>query len=91
VYVLGFGLDFAELDLWWLIGRRLSKNEKRGSIYFYEPLTEKNKIKHIALRDMEVIVKDLGMFSDGGKNNYDEFYKKAIEDINKNMQKKIKK
>ncbi|MDD5987705.1 MAG: hypothetical protein PUC26_07895 [Eubacteriales bacterium] len=36
VYVIGFGYDFSELDLWWLLNRK--KLEKNGSrLYFYRP------------------------------------------------------
>lgn len=85
VFVLGFGFDFSELDLWWLLGRRLSTNENRGQIHFYEPETNDNKIKHIALKDMGVDVQNLGFIEEKNKVNYDEFYKKAIEKIFKQV------
>ncbi len=38
LYILGFGFNLSEFDLWWLLNRR--KNEvyaTQGRIYFYEP------------------------------------------------------
>ena len=36
VYVLGFGYDVSELDLWWLLNRKLyEKSKSKGRMYFY--------------------------------------------------------
>ena len=36
VYVLGFGCDVSELDLWWLLNRKLyEKSKSKGRMYFY--------------------------------------------------------
>lgn len=37
VYILGLGMDYAEFDLWWLLGRRLRERCDCGEIVFYEP------------------------------------------------------
>ena len=35
VYVLGFGLGFSELDLWWLLNRKAREKTATGKVYFY--------------------------------------------------------
>lgn len=36
VYVLGFGYDVSEIDLWWLLNRkRFEKSENKGKLYYY--------------------------------------------------------
>ena len=36
VYVLGFGYDIAEIDLWWLLNRKRYENaENKGKLYYY--------------------------------------------------------
>ena len=38
VYILGFGFDFSELDLWWLIKQKKRENaEPHGKVIFYTP------------------------------------------------------
>lgn len=39
VYILGFGLDYSEIDLWWLINYK-SNNKNAGNTYFFEPKKE---------------------------------------------------
>jgi len=91
VYVLGFGFDLSELDLWWLLNRK--KKEKanpHGKVYFYEPrLGNKfdERIRLLQLMDVEVI--DCGIEilpSDKDKDKaFRMFYQKAIADISKRI------
>lgn len=37
VYILGFGMDISEMDLWWLLNRRKREHARTGTIVFYEP------------------------------------------------------
>jgi hypothetical protein len=37
VYVLGYGFDIAEIDLWWLLNRKFKEKADHGSVYFFEP------------------------------------------------------
>lgn len=37
VYVVGFGFDYAELDLWWLLNRKKLEKNPHGGFYYYEP------------------------------------------------------
>lgn len=82
VYILGFGFDFSELDLWWLLNRKKRENADCGRTVFYEPSYGK-EVKHALLRVYGVEVKDLGFKSENP--NYQEFYMRAIEDIHYNI------
>lgn len=85
IFILGYSLDFAEFDIWWLINRRL--REKRsiiGDIYFYEPYKATCTPKIDVLRDIGVKCIDLGFEikdSDDKNKKYQMFYEAAIEDI----------
>lgn len=88
VYVLGLSLDFSEIDLWWLINRKINEKTPHGKIYFYEPidnrknqqlLREKIELLKILSNDgkhIEII--DLGMEIKKDED-YKEFYIKAIK------------
>ena len=86
VYVLGFGYDYSEQDLWWLLNRKA--NEKiidKGKTYFYEPgAGEDIRVKKSLLNVFGVVTDGLNM---GHKENvdYKSFYKDAIDDIAKKV------
>jgi hypothetical protein len=96
LYVLGFGFDFSEFDLWWLVNRRLREIGATGEIYFYEPVEQFNKYKLLAMSDIGINVETFGIEigekedTDSKKTKYDEFYKKAISDITKKVKDSIK-
>lgn len=91
LYIVGFGFDFSEFDLWYLLNRRLREKTKTGRIFFYEPIEADNYYKVKALRDIGVKVEDFGIDvtkcenSDDKAKMYSEFYSKAIEDIYSKM------
>lgn len=35
VYIIGFGLDFSEFDLWWLLNRKKREKAKHGATHFF--------------------------------------------------------
>jgi len=37
VYILGLGFDFSELDLWWLLNRKLNEDAEIGRVYYFAP------------------------------------------------------
>lgn len=37
VYMLGFGLDFSETDIWWLLEYKANHRDFCGSTYYYDP------------------------------------------------------
>lgn len=48
VYFIGFGLDFSETDMWWLLNKRARFKEKleiSNDIFFYAPKQQKNATK----------------------------------------------
>lgn len=91
LYILGFGFDYTEFDLWWLINRRMREKAKTGKIYFYEPKSDGNYYKQNAMKKMGINVETLGMeiISDNDSSKYDDFYNKAIADIECKVDKAI--
>ena len=101
VYVLGFGFDFSELDLWWLLNRRKNENAKTGKVYYYSPKSAKDfDEKQILLKQFDVEICDCGvMLPKIGENEskedyslrcrayYKEFYNNAIVEINTQKEK----
>ena len=94
VYILGFGFDFSELDLWWLINRKKRENaEPHGKVIFYTPekIQEAGKyallsaygveIRHLDFKLMENIEEDP---CEEDISSYDE-QKRIIEDFNKTV------
>lgn len=50
VYMLGFGLDFSESDIWWLLEYKANHCDICGSTFFYEPQSEtSNNCVHNAM------------------------------------------
>ena len=91
VYVLGFGFDPSEMDLWWLLNRKQNERADHGQVYFYEPRQETRFNARIELlKVMGVEVCNLGMTlsKDQAERNrqYKEFYSMAIEEIEKRTQ-----
>lgn len=60
VYILGLGMDFCELDLWWLINRKKRETQPHGKIIFYEPENSLDAAKYELLRAYNVEVRHLG-------------------------------
>lgn len=91
VYILGFGFDFSELDLWWLLNRKYNEKANHGNVYFYEPKKESQIEKVKLLNLLGVKVEFLG-FKDEEKDDketadYVGFYKKALSDIKEKIEK----
>lgn len=83
VYVLGFGFDFSEFDLWWLLNRKKREKASHGKVYFYEP-TSGNEIKHMLLETYDVQIECLGYRQ--SNPDYTSFYQAAITDIRKRIE-----
>ncbi len=64
VHVLGFGFDFSEFDLWWLLDRKKREKAEHGKLYYYVPSWEANSLKFqekaelLKCYDAEVVVID---------------------------------
>lgn len=86
VFVLGFGFDFSEIDLWYLLNRKLREKAEKGTVYFYDMeskgLWERNEL----LKLMGVVPVSFGMQypdrddRDAGQR-FREFYEMALKDI----------
>ena len=60
VYILGFGFDFSELDLWWLINRKKrEKTQPHGRVIFYAPENKAEAAKYALLNAYGVEIRHL--------------------------------
>lgn len=87
IYVLGFGFDQSELDLWWLLNRKFREKTLHGKVYFYEPKFSAYDEKIELLRVLDVKHKDLGFDKAKGEIDFPAFYEAAVADIVKKMNK----
>ena len=98
VYILGFGMDFSEIDLWWLLHYKWKNNPQAKTIYFnpkHKRITSCGQCKKIGntewcktkmLKIYGVEVRDIS-FDAGYKNKYNNFYEQACERIEKDFEK----
>ena len=91
VFILGFGFDFSELDLWWLLNRRQREKAQKGELFFYEPKDKSNREKVELLRLMGCTPVDLGynrieMDEDKSGESFKAFYREAVYDLQQMMQ-----
>lgn len=82
LYIVGFGMDFSEFDLWWILNRRKREKAKVGEIVFFES-SKMNPSKKAALEALDVKVIH---FSDIKEDNYIELYRKATEYIKNDLE-----
>lgn len=87
VYILGLGMDFSELDLWWLLARKADEKAEHGKVYFYTIQEEKHFERDRLLEALGAEVRCCGCEiteETADKDQaYKEFYYKAIADIKK--------
>ena len=57
VYILGFGFDLSEFDLWWLLNRKFNEKADHGHVYYLEPKSPVLDEKLELLKLLEVEVK----------------------------------
>ena len=81
IYILGFGFDFSEFDLWWLLNEK--KRNGSGCVIYYGP-SEKAEGKHLLLNTLGVKPENLGYLTK--PKDYAPFYEEAILDISKKIQ-----
>lgn len=92
VYALGFGFDFSEMDLWWLLSQKhCLPSEISGSFYMYRPEKNSYDVKTALMRTYDVIFENCGM-KDISKDDPDRddlfrtFYDLAIEDMRRKIE-----
>jgi hypothetical protein len=80
VYIVGFGLDPSELDLWWLLHRKQREAHSQGKTVFYErePASGFTEDKHLLMRSCGVELCSAGCSKDV---DYSEFYRCAFQNI----------
>lgn len=85
VYILGFGFDACEFDLWWLLRRKQRERNGDGKVYFYDkpPFDGSQKMKHSLLQANGVEIRTAGATEN---TDYDMFYAKAIQDIQQTVE-----
>lgn len=86
VYVLGFGFDFSEMDLWWLLNRKKREKAEHGRVFFYEP-SYGNELKESLLEVYDVKVIDLDFREEMNDAGYPSFYDAAIDHIGRTVMK----
>lgn len=89
VYVLGFGFDVSEFDLWWLLNRKKREQANTGETWFFAPaergesrINEKEEL----LKVLGVQVRHCGEVRPDGEPlerslGFRVFYEKAMEEI----------
>lgn len=94
VYILGFGYDFAESDLWWLLQRKKNEKAVKGNVYYFDLWTDGFNEKVELLKLMNVKDENFGIYLEEGYTNiakmrnderFDELYQKAITEIESNV------
>lgn len=83
VYVIGFGMEYCESDLMWLLRRRQQTPFSTGTVYFYEMESDENRIKQLLLKANGVEVLSLGCKA--AETDFDTFYARAFDDVSKRM------
>ncbi len=89
VYVLGYGFDLSEFDLWWLLERKAQEKAKTGRLFYYAPSSEAfdEKLALLKVYGNVVCHMDCGITiplnaTREEKNElYKEFYQKALLDL----------
>ena len=80
VYILGFGFDTCEFDLWWLLRRKQRESNGDGKVYFYDkpPVSEPEETRNSLLQANGVKIRNAGATEE---TDYDTFYAAAMQDI----------
>ena len=81
VYILGFGFDYSEFDLWWLLNRKARELTPHGQVYFFEPITDGFDEKVDLLKLLGVKCINCGI--EKSKCDYVRFYQIALSSIEK--------
>lgn len=87
IHIIGLGLDFSEIDLWWLLNKRARMMHDgecsiSNAIYYYATDTDTEKAN--LLQSIEVSVVPINL-SESEQTNYTNLYLKAVEQIQKRL------
>ena len=64
VYILGFGLDFSESDIWWLLEYKANHKDICGATYYYEPRKDS---ADVCINDVSIPCGSRKRFVDGSQ------------------------
>lgn len=85
VYILGLGMDFSEVDLWWLLNRKAREKAEHGKVYYYTVEDKKRFERDELLKVLGVEVRYCGCEITeepvDKDQAYKEFYHKVMADI----------
>lgn len=82
VYILGFGMDYSEMDLWWLLNRKKREKAEHGKVVFYASDFDQEKNGLLELLDVEVRFAGMGRrLTNKTDQYYKSFYRNAIAEI----------
>ena len=79
VYILGFGYDFSEVDLWRLLNRNKRQNIVHGSTVFYNVHKTGDKVNDAQAKLFDMLGVEIAPFKT--KKDYLKGYDDAISDI----------
>lgn len=83
IHIVGFGFDFNETDLWWLIGCK-KRNFPDTKIYYYTPESDISKEKEMMLMVFGVkVIKDISF-----EGSYPEFYERVVDRVSTTINRK---
>ena len=80
LYIVGYGLDYSEIDIWWILEKRRKYNfERKNNIYFY-PLSKDDlsSTKRQLFKREDITIIDI---NNDEKIDYKKCYKDIIADI----------
>lgn len=87
VHIIGFGFDFSEMDLWWLLNRKKREKASHGNVVFYSPI-EGNELRLSMLEAYGVRIENLGFYSK--PSNFKAFYEAAIAHISNSISNRMR-
>ena len=89
VYTMGFGYDFSELDLWWLLDyKKISSQGRGGKLYYYRPGKQTSyDVKSALLEDYGARIINFGEQEPREEVNafYRDFYRRCIRDMRRRV------
>lgn len=85
VYILGQGMGFSEIDLWWLLNRKKREPANRGRVWYYVSRIENSEGRDLqSRREKEELMRLLHVEVvevETPTNTWSEFYAGAVEKI----------
>lgn len=80
VYIVGFGMDFSEIDIWWLVNYKKRHFQNIGKIYYFEPNLSDSSKQGIKMLSEAYGINVITETVNNGE--YLSYYKKIINNIN---------